>query len=142
MNCWISSLPGVLTQCVQARIENTAATCGLCRVIRFLSCKDTDVAKALRRRCVPVTKRIYLTRPAAAWRRARPGWQDVGWPRWGSGGIQRGHPPRTAVSCRNLRDVLDSADLRKNSRGVTDDDRHRDRAPQIFRRADGRRSAR
>jgi hypothetical protein len=47
--------------------ENTAAGCGLCRVVRFLSCKDTDVAKTLRRRCQLVMSGTLLTAVAAAW---------------------------------------------------------------------------
>ena len=39
--------------------ENTAAACGLCRLAKFLSCKDADVAKTLRRRCEPVIKRDF-----------------------------------------------------------------------------------
>jgi hypothetical protein len=47
--------------------EDTAAACGLCRVIGFLSCKDTDVAKTLRRRCELVISGTFLTPVAAAW---------------------------------------------------------------------------
>ena len=94
MNCWISNSP--VSHATRAG-DNTAAACGLCRLICFLSCKDTDVAETLRSRCAAVIKRDL----------GDMSWQwYIGDGRMSDGrAVYRGTPPHMAVDRSCLQGV-------------------------------------